>query len=67
MTNDKYQLKDVKVFSSIEEENAYEYSRRKEQSPEERFQEFARLQAQRWGKNWIQTPIKKIVTFEKLF
>ena len=58
---------EIKIFSSIEEENAQEYERRKNMTPEQRLREFAVVQARRWGKDWTSKPIVKKVSYEKKF
>ncbi len=57
----------VNYFSSFEEENAQEYTRRRMMSDEEKRREFEILQQRRWGSDWASKPIIKIVSYEKLF
>jgi len=56
----------VRVFTSFEEENKYEYSRRKKMTVEERLKEFSIIQERRWGKDWHLQPIVKKVFFDKI-
>ena len=56
----------VRVFSSFEEENAAEHRRLAGMSHQERMQEFAVLQARRWGDTWGEAPIEKRVSWERL-
>ncbi len=55
----------VQIFSSFEEENEFEYERRKKMTKQERCREFAELQKRRWGAHWTSMPIKKVVSIEK--
>ena len=57
---------DVRVFASFEEENAAEHRRLAGMSPHDRLQEFAVLQARRWGESWSQAPMQRIVTWERI-
>ena len=59
--------KNVKFFSSFQEENEAETQRRREMTREEIYKEFSILQDRRWGKNWHLQPIVKKVVIEKLF
>ncbi len=56
--------KEMKIFSSFDEENEEEYKRRQQMSCEERCREFSILQERRWGKYWRSKPIKKVVTYD---
>jgi hypothetical protein len=58
----------VKVvsFSSFDEENQYEYERRRNMTVREKLQEFEVLQKRRWGSDWTTKPMVKKVTIEKL-
>ena len=58
--------KEVKIFSSFEEENEEEYKRRRNMSVDDRIREFSILQERRWGKDWTSKPIEKVVTYEKI-
>ncbi|HES59415.1 MAG: hypothetical protein JW956_06505 [Calditrichaceae bacterium] len=66
MKNKIRQNKDIKYFSSFEEENKYEHDRRRKLSVIEMQQEFAALQARRWGADWIHKPIEKIASYERI-
>jgi len=54
------------TFSSFEEENQYEYERRKHMTKEERLHEFEVLQQRRWGADWAKKPMVIKVATEKL-
>lgn len=56
----------VKIFSSFDEENAFEYRRRRNMTDREKWLEFSELQKRRWGAQWTSEPIKKVVSIEKL-
>ncbi len=56
----------VRIFRSFEEENAAEHRRLSEMSPQERLEEFAVLQARRWGPAWGSMPMVKKATWEKV-
>ena len=56
----------VKIFKSLEEANREEYKRRAEMSPQERLEELGALQARVWGSDWVNKPIKKVATWEKV-
>ncbi len=56
----------IKVFNSFEEEEAAEYKRRSEQSPQERMKEFAILQERCWGDKWTKSKIEHVVSYEKV-
>ena len=56
----------VRVFGSFEEENEAEHQRLAAMSHDERMQEFAVLQARRWGEDWGRRPIEKRATWERL-
>jgi len=57
---------EVRAFTSIEEENQYDYNRRKKMTVEERLKEFSIIQERRWGKDWHLQPIVKKVSFDKI-
>jgi hypothetical protein len=56
----------VRVFDSFEEENEAEHQRLAAMTHGERMQEFAVLQARRWGANWGRQRIVKRATWERL-
>jgi hypothetical protein len=58
--------KEIRVFSSLEEENNFEYERLASMTPDERLEEFAVIQERVWGKTWTSKPIKKIASWEKV-
>ncbi len=62
---DKYRKPQVAIFDTLEAENEAEYFRRARMTPEQRLDEFARLQARVWGKKWTEDPMIKVVTWEK--
>lgn len=56
----------VEVFSSLEDENESEYSRRALMTPDECMEELAVLQERMWGRGWGLRPIEKVVSWERL-
>lgn len=56
--------KQVRLFSSFEQENREEHKRRARLSPEERIHEFSIIQERIWGKGWTLKPIQKTARFE---
>lgn len=56
----------VEVFSSFEDENESEYSRRALMTHDECMDELAALQERRWGKGWDLRPIENVVSWERL-
>jgi len=55
----------VATFSSFEEENQYEYERRRHMTKKERLHEFEVLQQRRWGADWAKKPIViKVETYK---
>jgi hypothetical protein len=58
--------KEIRFFSSLEEENRFEYKRLASMTPDERLEEFAIIQERAWGKKWTSKPIKKVVSWEKV-
>lgn len=56
----------VVSFSSFEEENRYEYKRRKQMTIKEKLLEFEVLQRRRWGNDWASKPMIKKVTIDKM-
>lgn len=57
---------EVRVFSSFEEENTAEHRRLAGMSHDDRLREFAVLQARRWGEDWVQAPMVKRATWERV-
>ena len=58
--------KELRIFSSFEEENAAEHRRLREMSPSERLRELEILQERRWGPGWATTPMVKRATWERV-
>jgi hypothetical protein len=56
--------KQVRIFSSFEEENTAEHHRCANMTSDERCQEFALLQERRWGAQWTSQPMVKTIRFE---
>lgn len=56
----------IRIFHSLEEENAAERRRLAKMTPKQRLQEFAVLEARRWGASWTSTAIVKTATWERV-
>ncbi len=56
----------VVTFSSFDEENKYEFQRRKNLSKKEKIHEFEILQQRRWGEDGTMKLIVKVVHIEQL-
>ncbi len=56
----------IRVFTSLEEENQFEILRMQTMTPSQRLDEVAILQKRTWGDKWTKTPIKKIISYEKV-
>lgn len=56
----------VQIFHSFEEENEAEYRRRARMTPQERMQELAELRAQYYGEDWVDKPMERIATWERV-
>ena len=60
------QNKQIRIFSSFEEENRAEHQHRANMTPKERCREFEILQQRRWGADWTTKPMVKIASYEKV-
>jgi len=56
----------IRCYSTFDEENRAECIRRAELSFEERWREFAALQARVFGKAWTETPMVRQIRVERL-
>ena len=65
MTGKMGKAKKVQIFSSFEDENEFEYARRRKMTDRQKWLEFSELQKRRWGDDWGSIPIKKVVRIEK--
>ena len=54
----------VQIFDSLGAENEAEYTRRFQQSPEQRMKEFAAIQRRVWGTEWQSRKIEHVVKHE---